>query len=324
MTVPVLLLTHSEDFYTPDLIASALSARGQRSLRVNTDRFPTELGLEVYGDATGVHSYLSTRDERIELEQVPAIWYRRLYPGWIPDGADDVDDARAMARRFFIDAFRRLNDATWVNDFEATERAENKLLQLHEAAKVGLPTPRTLVTNHPEALRQFHATLQGRMVTKLLEQRVQSMGAHPDFVYTTEVLPEHMSEAAKVQYSPQIFQALVPKQYELRIVVVGEQTFAGAIDASSSEAGQIDWRRATAADGIEWRRQELPSAVAAQVVAVTRRLGLTYSAVDIIVDDEDRHVFLELNPAGEWGWLQRDLGLPIAEAIADALIREVR
>jgi hypothetical protein len=38
------------------------------------------------------------------------------------------------------------------------------------------------------------------------------------------------------------------------------------------------------------------------------------------VDAEDRHIFLELNPAGEWGWLQRDLGFPIAEAIAETLL----
>ena len=36
----------------------------------------------------------------------------------------------------------------------------------------------------------------------------------------------------------------------------------------------------------------------------------------------DEPVFLELNPAGEWGWLERDLELPISAAIAEALLLE--
>ncbi|MEM8805469.1 MAG: MvdC family ATP-grasp ribosomal peptide maturase, partial [Cyanobacteria bacterium P01_G01_bin.38] len=32
------------------------------------------------------------------------------------------------------------------------------------------------------------------------------------------------------------------------------------------------------------------------------------------------HVFLEVNPCGEWGMLERDLGYSISGAIADALL----
>jgi glutathione synthase/RimK-type ligase-like ATP-grasp enzyme len=50
------------------------------------------------------------------------------------------------------------------------------------------------------------------------------------------------------------------------------------------------------------------------------RLGLAYGAIDVIRTPDGNHVFLEVNPIGEWGMLQRDLGLPIADAIADALL----
>ena len=36
--------------------------------------------------------------------------------------------------------------------------------------------------------------------------------------------------------------------------------------------------------------------------------------------DDDEPVFLEVNPAGEWGWLERDLGYPIGDALAEALV----
>lgn len=41
----VLLLTHSADHYTVDRVALEVSRRGARPLRVDTDGFPSELGL---------------------------------------------------------------------------------------------------------------------------------------------------------------------------------------------------------------------------------------------------------------------------------------
>ena len=50
------------------------------------------------------------------------------------------------------------------------------------------------------------------------------------------------------------------------------------------------------------------------------RLGLNYGACDFIVTPEGRHVFLEVNPAGEFFWLEKHPGLPIAGALADVLL----
>jgi glutathione synthase/RimK-type ligase-like ATP-grasp enzyme len=49
-------------------------------------------------------------------------------------------------------------------------------------------------------------------------------------------------------------------------------------------------------------------------------LGLVFGAVDFICTPAGEYVFLEVNPGGEWGMLERDLRLPISEAIAAALV----
>jgi hypothetical protein len=49
-------------------------------------------------------------------------------------------------------------------------------------------------------------------------------------------------------------------------------------------------------------------------------LGLAFGAVDLICTPSGEHVFLEVNPGGEWGMLERDLALPVSEAIAAALV----
>jgi hypothetical protein len=51
------------------------------------------------------------------------------------------------------------------------------------------------------------------------------------------------------------------------------------------------------------------------------RLGLVYGAIDLRRTPEGEHVFLEVNTAGEFLFVQERTGLPIAEAVADWLAR---
>ena len=47
-------------------------------------------------------------------------------------------------------------------------------------------------------------------------------------------------------------------------------------------------------------------------------LGLRFGAFDFLVCP-DGWVFLEVNPNGQWAWIETATGLPIASTIADAL-----
>ncbi len=76
----------------------------------------------------------------------------------------------------------------------------------------------------------------------------------------------------------------------------------------------------------EWRRPkrrgsgETKENACATLLELTADFGLNYAAADFIVTPEGRHAFLEINAGGEWFWLQRAPGLPIAEALADVLL----
>ena len=75
---------------------------------------------------------------------------------------------------------------------------------------------------------------------------------------------------------------------------------------------------------MEWTKATLPADVKRRVFQLLERLGLVSGALDFIVTPDGRHVFLEVNPAGEWGWLERDLGYDISGAFARALTRRGR
>ena len=317
----VLLLTHSGDFYTVDLVSHALARRGVRPIRFNTDLFPSSVKLSARAGDARAARLLTETGEQLSAAEVRAVWARKL---WSPRMADNLDERyRSMCVRESIAALEgfldALHDARWVNDLEHQRSAENKQRQLRLAARAGLRVPRTLVTNDPAAARQFFAETEGQTVAKLLRPVAVSMDAVESFVYTNRVREEDLADAEGLRHSPMVFQELIPKACELRVAWVAGQALAGALDASGTSRGQTDWRRVTPED-CRWQKAQLPGEVASSLQTLMLELGLVFGAVDLIVSPSGEHVFLEVNPGGEWGMLERDLGLSISEAIAEALL----
>jgi MvdC family ATP-grasp ribosomal peptide maturase len=319
----VLLLTHNGDFYTVDLVSAALARRGVRPIRFNTDLFPSLVKLSARaGDERAAQLFTET-GEAISAAEVRAVWARKL---WSPRMAQDLDERyRAMcvsesaaALEGFLDV---LHHAHWVNDLHCQRNAENKQRQLRLATCAGLRVPRTLVTNDPGAARQFFAETDGQTVAKLLRPLNVSMDAAEPFVYTNRVREEDLAGADALRHCPMVFQELIPKAYELRVAFVAGEAFAGALDATGTSRGHTDWRRA-APEECRWQRAVLPDEVVSSLQVLMSELGLVFGAVDLICTPAGKHVFLEVNPGGEWGMLERDLELPISEAIAAALIED--
>lgn len=317
----VLLLTHSADFYTVDLVTHALARRGARPIRFNTDLFPSCVKLLARAGDERAAQLITETGERISTTEVRAVWARKL---WSPRMSDDLDERyrsmcineSAAALEGFLDA---LHDARWVDDLDRQRNAENKQRQLRLAERAGLRVPRTLVTNDPAAARQFFAETEGQTVAKLLRPLAVSMDAVQPFVYTNRVREADLRGADALRHSPMVFQELIPKACELRVAYVAGEVFAGALDATGTSRGHTDWRRA-APDECRWQKAQLPNGVVCSLQALMSELGLVFGAVDLICTPSGEHVFLEVNPCGEWGMLERDLGLPISEAIAEALL----
>lgn len=318
----VLLLTHSGDRYTVDRVAEELARRGLRPLRLNTDGFPTELQLSASLAHEGSAAWLRTEAGTLSADEVQAVWLRRLVPPRLDEELDPewragcVRESQA-ALEGFLDVLEG-SGCRFVNPPGAGAAANNKLRQLRHARALGLEVPRTLVTNEPERVRAFYEQVNGRAVTKMMTALTQSMDASLPFVYTSALTPELLEDLDGLRYSPMVFQERVEKAYELRVAVVGGRCFAGAINATGSSAGQVDWRRSRP-DECRWQPGTLPEDVARRLSQLVAALGLVYGAVDLIVTPEGRHVFLEVNPGGEWGMLEHELGLPIAAALAEAL-----
>ncbi len=320
----VLLITHSGDFFTVDRVAEALLKRGAQPFRLDTDKFPLAVQLKAQLNNFGSHHRLEYGGDRsISAKQVSAVWMRRI---WHPQISKELSPKfqAACARESLatLDGFwDSLREARWVDDLQRINVAENKLRQLRVASEVGLVIPQTLVTNDAKEAREFFYQVEGKMVTKLLTPLSVSMKGSSFFMYTSAVKEEDLLDAEKLHYCPMVFQEQIPKQRELRVVFIDGNLFVGALDASAYASSTLDWRRADA-EACVWEPHELPDQLTHCLKAFMARFGLVFGAFDFIQTPSGEYVFLEVNPTGEWGMLERDLGLPISSAIADALLSQ--
>jgi glutathione synthase/RimK-type ligase-like ATP-grasp enzyme len=120
--------------------------------------------------------------------------------------------------------------------------------------------------------------------------------------------------AEAVRLAPVIFQRYLPAGVDLRITAVGDRLFAA--EAVNAGEYKIDVRFNTA---VTYRPHRLPEDVASKLLALQRRLGLEYGAIDMRRTPEGEYVFFEVNPAGQFLYVEEPAGLPIAAALAARL-----
>ncbi|MGH3753636.1 MAG: hypothetical protein ACRDRP_13230 [Pseudonocardiaceae bacterium] len=156
----------------------------------------------------------------------------------------------------------------------------------------------------------------GPVACKMLSSLVLSECGVPHMTYTTPIDARAIDSAA-LATTAHLIQEWVPKKYEARVTMVGQRAFAVAIRAGS-ERGRVDWR--SDYGSLEYCRIDPPPVVVAAAVRFLQRLELTFGAFDFVITPNDEWVMLECNPAGQWLWLQDEVGVEIAAGIAELLM----
>jgi glutathione synthase/RimK-type ligase-like ATP-grasp enzyme len=321
----VLCITHSNDYYTIDIVQESLERSGIRTFRLNTDEFGTNCRL-TYTLQGGAPEYMvSTNGQTIAASQITAVWYRKIWELQVPQELD------AAWRPVFISEYKTqqqiflnaLQDKPWINDLHTAHAVcQDKMHQLCAAQAAGLSVPRTVITNEATVVQEFFRHCQGQVIMKLHNPLSRSMRGDGPFFPTTQLSEEALPHLHSLVYCPMIFQEYIPKQYELRVVYVDGIFFTGKIDPGYNQV--TDWRTIHGGGESIWQAYKLPLQERNRLSALMNRLGLSFGAIDIIRHTDGAYYFLEVNPLGEWGMLQKNLGYPIGETIAEKLITRLQ
>ncbi len=326
MSKKVLFVTYTGDItgMIPELTRT-LESRGAEVLRFDNDMFPTEaqVTLAQHSSGEGLRFRYKGREMRIGPED--AIWYRRARIGEkLPEMDPQLRHGALLESKALLYGAIGAAPCFVIDPPHKVRSNEHKPRQLHIARELGLDIPRSLMTNDPEEARAFIASCPGGVVAKMLsafpvfdDQGVEQV------VFTTLLTSEHLDKLDGLRYSPMVFQERIRKKLELRITVIGNRLFTAAVDSEKTDGAAIDWRARGVTLLQSWREYQLPADVERRLGQYMDRIGLQYSAIDVIVDPDGRHIFLEANPAGECFWMQYNAPhFPLSNALADVLLDE--
>lgn len=322
----ILVITSKRDSHV-GAVSRHFEDAGVPWVRLNTEDFATNVELTV-SPARGSGTLLVRDSGRsVRVEDVRAVWYRKPDPvsmahfsGLEPVALEYIE---AEFGELLLNFYSLLHHVPWINDPFSTRIAHRKMLQLWTAAKIGLATPRTIVTNIPETALAFAESLPGDVAVKSLGAitvtEPSGDGSAIQYgLFTRRVtLAELRSVIDATRHQPTAFQEFLEKQYELRITCVGSRCFACRIDSRSEDLTADDYRLGTS--GLNHTPQECPE-LEPKLHAYMKAFRLNFACFDILVTKAGEPVFLECNPNGQWAWIENKTGMPIGQAVAQELI----
>lgn len=276
--------------------------------------FPERMKGSYSVSQSGCHSWLVARDETLDTATITGVLWRRPTPTRPPRvfAESSPPDALQAECDHFLQGLLWSLDVAWINHPMANLRASRKLIQLTTARNVGLVVPLTTITNDPEDARRFVRQAGTR---RLICKRV---GTSPGVLTKTFfVTPDVAERLDSLELCPAILQEYVDGPRDVRVVYVDGQCFAVAIDAASGTCPEDSRFDLT----VEFHDHRLPREVHERLTRFMTELGLRFGVIDFKLGSDGLYYFFEVNPAGQFAYLQLKTGAPMTEALAAALVR---
>ena len=323
MHCQVLLITNKHDL-TTDYVVAALKDRGIPFYRFNTEDLFKTIDFKFIATHGNIEAYLidETLNQQIDLKGIKSVYYRR--PG-VPH--HDGDFLTGPEKRFLTSEhlrvlegiYKLLDKAYWISPVWRIREAENKIWQLKTAWECGLTIPDSLLTHNPTELESFRLTHKSVIIKPISSGLVEESQDKSRVIFTSNVLDSISSEDVEQTFA--YLQKEEKKLADVRVTVVDKSVFATLIHSQEEEEGKTDWRRANKI--LRHECIKLPDEINSKCIEMMVKMGLKYGAFDFILTNDNKFVFLELNPNGQWAWIENQTGYKIADTIAVSLIRQL-
>lgn len=316
---PAVLIVTRRDDVSADRVEEAIVKRGGRPYRIDTADFPLELQLSVELANSGWRGTLTSSSAgRISLDDLVSVYVRRPRPFRFSSKLTPAERRHAgHEARYGLGGVLMSLPVRWCNQPGRSADAAYKPGQLAAFRACGLKVPRTQITNRVDDVLDFVHRV-GQLVCKSIASEVVHTPDGSKVVYTHLLTDDDLADLRGVDHTAHLFQEYVPKEFEVRLTVVGNEFFAAKISTDSATYTQVDWRRDY--DSHTYEIIDTPEEIHSAIMTYMNSAGLAFGAFDFVVTPDDEWVVLECNPEGQWGWIEERTGLPIADAIARLLL----
>ena len=302
----ILIITHKLDF-TADYVINILNERN-----IPYRRFNCEDVLNVSWDFKYKPDFTF---DFLGVDDYKSVWFRRTM---LPD-LSNIDEEYRLYITTEIDVFLKnlfsVIDAKWISDPNSIYKSENKMYQLRIAHKLGFNIPETLITSKKEEIVEFY-NKHKKIIVKPLSQTRINKNDSAEFIFTSTVSHKQINKLSDFDMTPCIFQKEIDKTLEIRATVIGDSIFSAQVNSQSDDETKVDWRRKR----LSFTPFNLPLEMEIKCINLVKDMGLCFGAIDLILSPNGTYTFLEINPNGQWVWIENETGLPISDTLINYLL----
>ncbi len=268
-------------------------------------RFNVDLFSEYKVTISAINWEITHGNNTISKETTTSIYYRK--PAFPDTSEFDIEYRRMIKSDILaiIDGLTNSFDGTVITKPYLLRRAENKVYQLVYAQQHSILMPESFVGNnnqweHLSKPRIIKPLSIGKIATSSGIGIIQTNLMHDEDCYDN------------IELTPVYIQNYVQKSYEVRVTVIDDNYFAVKIISDNS----VDWRNGNN----QYELIDVPEEIRECIQKMMKEFQLRFGAIDYIVDDDGNWYFLEINPNGQWQWLECILNLSISDSIMEVLI----
>jgi len=313
----ILLITNKTDI-TTDFIVKSLTEKNLSFYRLNTEDIGNSIDINLDFDNGKYVLVDQGKDFSLNLLDVTSVYFRR------PEVNENFNDLTVGERNFvrsellFVleGLYKLLKKAFWVNTVEAIRSAENKVYQLVLAKEIGFQLPKSIITNVTSDARAFYLNNKERCIIKPIKSGLVAGSDEEGVIFTNEVKLDSQN-IERIQRCPVYLQSMILKQGDIRTTVVGNKIFAAMIHSQEVVESQVDWRKSSLP--LRHTKITLPADIIEKCLQLTKKLNLNFGAIDFILDEDGNYIFLEINPNGQWAWIEKQLNYCISDEITTLL-----
>lgn len=311
-----LILTNAQDV-TADYLCNRLNAKGVCYCRVNTESLPDQ-GRVGYSAAK---VSLSIGNSSFSPEDIGTIWLRRPMPIQLSvvQSAESTHGSWEWSEA--LEGFlAHIPPDRWINHPARNILASHKSEQLTRARANGFRIPDTLISQDQDTVLDFWRKHRGRVIAKpLAAGYIERPDFHEDTViYTHSVSETDLANVDLLSRCPTLFQEKIEKKCDVRVVVLDTQIIAARLTAKESDGHQrLDIRRRNMSDVI-YDVVKFSESETAAICNLVKSYGLRFAALDFAITEKGELVFFEINPNGQWAWLDLAANTNIAGLFVNA------
>ena len=295
----ILILSEEQDQSTDDVIDWLIYYK-KKFIRINYEDFVTR----IYMDKSNIN--LCFENKILDFDAINSFWNRRGLINY--EKLKKIGNTNDVQKRHLIDEWKIIDNYI---HFKLCKKKGiinpkeniNKLIVLDVAQAVGLLTPDFFIADKRQ--KTFEQT-----VIKTIGESFDLYKGNFNYSLYTEDLPSIEYD----DFFATFFQEKITPVYEVRAIFLLNKCWAMTIHNPTTET---DYRKNY--DNVRYSPYTLPVKIQDKVFKLMKILNLKYGAVDFIVDKDNNHYFLEINPFGQFGMVSIPCNYNIEEYIAKIL-----